>query len=124
MAVLEYESIEIDFCIKCRGIWLDSGELELLLNSGDSKKVVQSALADLENAGIEKKRKCPICDRKMLKKHFSHQDTSVTVDMCPHNHGIWFDDGELHAIINCVSCGKDNKVINFLRQLFTQPTEP
>ena len=31
MITLELEEVEIDYCTDCGGIWLDSGELELLL---------------------------------------------------------------------------------------------
>ena len=31
MIVLELDEVEVDYCADCRGVWLDSGELELLL---------------------------------------------------------------------------------------------
>ncbi len=31
MITLELQEVEIDYCIDCGGIWLDAGELELLL---------------------------------------------------------------------------------------------
>ena len=33
MIVLEVDKVEVDYCLKCRGIWLDEGELEILLDS-------------------------------------------------------------------------------------------
>jgi len=30
MFVLEFEQVEIDFCYTCGGVWLDSGELEMI----------------------------------------------------------------------------------------------
>jgi len=30
MIILELDRVETDFCTECGGIWLDSGELELL----------------------------------------------------------------------------------------------
>ena len=32
MVILEYQNVEIDFCVKCHGCWLDKGELGLILN--------------------------------------------------------------------------------------------
>ena len=32
MITLELEDVEIDHCLDCGGIWLDAGELELLLD--------------------------------------------------------------------------------------------
>lgn len=33
----EYENIVIDVCDKCSGVWLDSGELTLVVDSEDDK---------------------------------------------------------------------------------------
>ena len=33
MIVVEHSQIELDYCTDCRGVWFDSGELELLLES-------------------------------------------------------------------------------------------
>jgi len=33
MIVVEYQSIELDYCSSCHGTWFDKGELELLLRS-------------------------------------------------------------------------------------------
>ncbi|MHB8086448.1 MAG: TFIIB-type zinc ribbon-containing protein, partial [Dehalococcoidia bacterium] len=30
MIVVEHKKIELDFCLECSGVWLDSGEFELL----------------------------------------------------------------------------------------------
>ena len=35
MIVLEIEEVEIDYCTDCAGIWLDAGELEVLLEDFD-----------------------------------------------------------------------------------------
>ena len=37
MIVLELDDIEIDYCVICAGIWLDAGELELLLEDSKEK---------------------------------------------------------------------------------------
>ncbi len=31
LVILELNQIEIDYCTSCHGIWLDNGELELLM---------------------------------------------------------------------------------------------
>lgn len=38
----ERSGIEIDYCPKCRGVWLDRGELD---------KIIERALADADGAG-------------------------------------------------------------------------
>ena len=39
MITLELKDVEIDYCTDCGGIWLDAGELELLL--GEQQKAKQ-----------------------------------------------------------------------------------
>jgi len=36
LAITERNSIEIDYCPTCRGVWLDRGELDKLILSGES----------------------------------------------------------------------------------------
>ena len=43
MLVLELQQIEIDYCQECEGIWLDAGELELLLDDiTESNKLLKN----------------------------------------------------------------------------------
>ena len=39
MVTLELNDVEIDYCMQCEGIWLDAGELEILL--GEPKKALR-----------------------------------------------------------------------------------
>lgn len=36
LAITERSGIEIDYCPTCRGVWLDRGELDKLIASGDN----------------------------------------------------------------------------------------
>lgn len=99
MMVVEHRKIEIDFCLKCSGVWLDSGELELLI------AVLQSEGADLHPEELlmpekaeKAKRKCPICGRRM-EKVWIGRSNKVLVDRCPIGHGLWFDAGELQHVL-------------------------
>jgi len=38
MITLELQEVEIDYCTDCGGIWLDAGELELLLGEPEKAK--------------------------------------------------------------------------------------
>jgi Zn-finger nucleic acid-binding protein len=121
MIILEYESVEVDFCVACAGIWLDSGELELLfgdraitagfLNAGDPAQV-----------GTEKSRRCPIC-RKKMGKATSGGEHPVVYDHCSHGHGLWFDQGELAQVLEhgSTATGGD-QVVHWLQEIF--PAEP
>ncbi|MEJ2494849.1 MAG: zf-TFIIB domain-containing protein [Ignavibacteriaceae bacterium] len=43
MIVLELNEIEIDYCPDCKGIWLDGGELELLIEDENERKRILSS---------------------------------------------------------------------------------
>ena len=121
MIVLEYKSIELDVCASCNGIWFDADELRLLLEK-ISLKIDEVGRA-VESQ--EKKRKCPICRRKMQKIAFDAA-AKTTVDSCGHGHGLWFDSGEIDSVIT--ELRKENgsqeakSVTNFLSELFSADT--
>ncbi len=131
MIVLELDNVEIDYCSTCSGIWLDKGELELLLESSSKKDdLLASFRLDLQNK--EKKRPCPICLKKMQKVFSTVGESilidktsslkvsggSILVDKCRQGDGIWFDKGELSGIIQRSSLDKYNKVLNLIRDMF------
>ncbi|MFH1238780.1 MAG: zf-TFIIB domain-containing protein [bacterium] len=116
MVVLELEKVEIDHCVSCGGIWLDTGELELLLEDSLKKNDLLASFV-LDTKCGEKSRKCPRCARKM-DKVLCGIDKKALIDKCPHNHGLWFDLGELDEIIRMGSFDKDNKVIRLLEDMF------
>ena len=37
LLLAERQGIEIDYCPKCRGVWLDRGELEKIMERSDSE---------------------------------------------------------------------------------------
>jgi Zn-finger nucleic acid-binding protein len=37
LLMTERQGIEIDYCPKCRGVWLDRGELEKIMDRSDSE---------------------------------------------------------------------------------------
>lgn len=116
MIILELNEVEIDYCIACGGIWLDSGELELLL--GDSKKKDEFLFSiKKEKTCKEKSRKCPICLKRM-EKVLCGTEKNVLIDKCKKNDGLWFDSGELEEVIKMGSLDKDNRILHLLKDMF------
>jgi hypothetical protein len=112
--VLELDEIEIDYCTSCGGIWLDAGELDLLVEDEKDRELLLSSFQkDAEHP--EQKYRCPICSKKMDKVHVG-ENKDVLLDKCPDNDGLWFDKGELKDVIQLTS--KDNKVVELLNELF------
>ena len=117
MITLELEDVEIDHCTDCGGIWLDAGELELLLgNPEQAEQLLGSFKIDSECS--EKPRKCPICDKKMQKIVVGPSTPPLLIDKCPRGDGLWFDKGELRDIFNRAQLDKDNKIQKLLADIF------
>ncbi len=117
MIVLELAEVEVDFCTDCGGIWLDAGELELLLaDPQQAKELLDSFKIDADFA--EKLRKCPICLKKMQKIIAGSSTPALLIDKCTKGDGLWFDKGELEDILNTGSFDRENKVVKLLADMF------
>ena len=129
MIVVEYHNIELDYCNSCKGVWFDSGELELLLESHGLEEI-KVFLDDIRNSqeavSSEKKRNCPICGRKMKKTAIGGQPETL-IDICHDKHGLWFDGGEVTQLVRHLSGEHPPKhdsreqVIGFLEEVFEAP---
>jgi len=117
MITLELEEVEVDHCLACGGIWLDAGELEMLLgDSGKAKAVVASFKAS--EGSVERPRKCPICLKKMEKVLVGPTDRRVLIDRCRRADGLWFDKGELATIFAGADFDEEHKVQKLLKEMF------
>jgi len=129
MIVVEYHNIELDYCNSCKGVWFDSGELELLLESHgveETKVFLDDILNSQEAVSSEKQRNCPICGHKMKKTAIGEQP-EILIDICRDEHGLWFDGGEVTQLIRHLA-GKHplkhdsgEQVISFLEEVFGVP---
>ena len=114
LVILELNQVEVDYCTSCHGVWLDEGELELLFqNSEEKNKLLNSFSVDKNSK--EKFVKCPICAKKMDKIICGDK---ITLDECPHKHGLWFNKGELVAVVEMGSLDKQNKIVTLLKEMF------
>jgi len=129
MIVVEYHNIELDYCNSCKGVWFDSGELELLLKSHgleEAKAFFDDILKSQEAASSEKKRNCPLCGRKMKKTAIGDQ-AEILIDVCRDGHGLWFDGGEVIQLIGHLAgehppkYDSKGQVISFLEEVFGVP---
>ncbi len=89
LATFEVENVELDFCVEGHGYWLDEGELEVLL-------AAPGAVLEKGCRGRRGKRRCPRCERRLVVHEFCAE---VELDLCPVGDGIWFDEGELGALL-------------------------
>lgn len=116
MAVLELEGVEIDHCLACGGIWLDTGELEILTGSGAQSTRLLNQLAS-EGDRCPGKHKCPICLKRMEAVTVAAM-LPIQLDRCYANHGIWFDRGELRAVLKYLDQNEHCAAHRLLRNIF------
>ena len=132
MIVVEQEKIELDYCTNCSGVWFDSGELELMLElmglEGTSPPTADT-LSSPEAKTTEKKRKCPICNRKMKKVTIGREPAKL-LDVCPEGDGLWFDGDEVNELItqyvakSPAESDSQERILTFLRDTFRTGSGP
>lgn len=112
MAKVSYESIEINRCIGCDGLWFDMLELEHL------KAIEGSAEIDVGDSGIgasldgRDRIDCPACRTRMVKMVDGRQP-HIRYESCPACYGVFFDAGEFRDY-------KEETVFDFFRALFAK----
>jgi Zn-finger nucleic acid-binding protein len=117
MITLALEDVEIDHCTDCGGIWLDAGEIEILLGEPAKAKQLLSSFK-IDTISTEKPRRCPICDKKMSKIIVGASTPALLIDKCPKGDGLWFDKGELQNIFDRANLDEDNKIKKLLADMF------
>ncbi len=117
MITLELREVEIDYCTDCGGIWLDAGELELLLGEPEKARMLLDSFK-IDSKATEKTRKCPICYKKMKKVIVGPSKPTLLIDKCRRADGLWFDKGELQDIFERAKLDKDNKIQKLLTDMF------
>jgi len=117
MITMELSDVEIDHCLDCGGIWLDLGELEMLLDDpAKAKRLLESFTED--QAHSEGLRKCPICLKSMVKVRVGDDSPVLLLDKCIKEHGLWFDSGELEAICSRAKLDEESKIVKILADFF------
>ena len=122
MIVMELAEVEIDYCQNCEGVWLDAGEMEMLLGDEAKSKELIGSFGKVERT-TEKARKCPICDKQMEKIDIGKGEAELMIDRCARGDGLWFDKGELNEIIDKAKLDENNKIKELLADMFGHKTD-
>ena len=122
LVVFELEGVEIDHCISCGGTWLDAGELETITElAGVESGELSRALAEASARRVDP-RPCPRCQKKM-EVFAIGSEKPVELDRCPHGDGIWFDRGEMKAVISAFQEGEAGEVGRFFAKVYRSELE-
>lgn len=99
---LRFKEVEVDFCERCRGLWLDAGELEALMRQTGA--TAEDPLLAFQNqpGTVPRGRKhlCPRCDQTLREIAVARPGAeALHLDRCPCGHGLWFDANELRQLL-------------------------
>lgn len=92
-------------CRHCGGLWLQRADLLALLRRAPKQLMVaDDKFPNVIGTGWEAlgKKHCPLCGR-VLKEAELKQVPGLRIDLCPECDGVWFDDGELRALVEAQS---------------------
>jgi len=100
-------------CRVCAGLWIGSEIFEMITErmKGEAANLVAGLpaapkRAPRNGAGRQRGplyRRCPRCEKMMARRNYARR-SGVIVDAC-HQHGIWFDAGELHSLLQWIRRG-------------------
>jgi Zn-finger nucleic acid-binding protein len=101
MIIVECEDVELDACPDCQGLWFDAQEIQQLFEHAGVPAHAYDFEAFLEKVprGQHPSRKCPRCRRRIMPVRAPSREGELILDECPRGHGLWFDKGELGALV-------------------------
>lgn len=82
--------IQVNCCQSCKGMWLESQELEQL--EDEVFDFGEHAKGTLVFGATLTADKCPECNA--LLKRFRYRFYDLEMELCEHQHGYWLDDDE------------------------------
>ncbi len=105
MRSARFRELEADECDRCGGLFLASAMLDRLVSQRDHAARLHLALPVRPRhvESVVRYLACPVCQKGMNRKQFGRV-SGVVVDACK-DHGVWFDGGELQAVLDFVSRG-------------------
>lgn len=102
-------SLHVEHCETCHGLFFDNGELQQAMKQGVSnaaagnhdliKRIVRGRYQERPVKYIN----CPVCSEQMVRRNFGFRSGVVT-DVCL-KHGVWLDNGELRQLLEWKKAG-------------------
>ncbi|MFQ5429693.1 MAG: zf-TFIIB domain-containing protein [Phycisphaerae bacterium] len=117
MVIIELEGVEVDHCLVCRGTWLDAGEIEIIADRAGADAGRLSGAIEGATRTARSARRCPRCRRRLRQIHLE-RPAGLELDACPRGHGLWFDRGEMRALVGSASDGADRAVAEFFGRCY------
>ena len=105
LAPVAVGSVILDECLACGGVFVDPPSFERICAEREQQAVVlkTSFPSPTRTPRAERYWPCPACGRLMNRQNFARL-SGVIVDVCK-GHGVWFNHGELQAIVEFIRAG-------------------
>ena len=100
-------NVELDRCTNCKGIWMDGGEYEKIIECAHHNQKIEfeniNKLKQLREESFQPLRvSCPGCEKSLLDSapvYFEFIHHVVITDRCVTCKGVWLDEYELSLIL-------------------------
>jgi uncharacterized protein len=93
MKKIEFESVEVDRCYNCYGIWFDFQEQQQLKAKKGAVEIDSGDLAMGQRTNLFDKINCPR-DGAPMTHLVDLKQPHIGYEACPHCYGVFFDAGE------------------------------
>ena len=93
MEKVTFESVEVDRCTACKGIWFDFQEQKQLKGIKGSSDIDVGEAAAGKQMNEVGKINCPR-DSTLLTRMVDLKQPHISYEACPHCYGVFFDAGE------------------------------
>ena len=101
-----YEGVNIDVCTKCKGVWLDKNELEVVSRQREKGYKANDVEAINRLCGVSgtaketdsREMKCPKCGDGSMKTLNYAYSSGIFIDRCSKGCGLWLDADELEKV--------------------------
>ena len=98
MEAVEFEGVEVDRCMNCKGIWFDAGEDGWLLGRDAAEAIdIGDPETGRRTDRIDRYR-CPRCDGGMIRR-VDPKQTQIKYEECTSCRGCFFDAGEFTELV-------------------------
>jgi Zn-finger nucleic acid-binding protein len=108
MRVVRVGDVSFHECPSCSASWLTADAFSRLCSSREERGQLAALVSGGEigprpvNDAVRYVR-CPVCGNMMNRQNFGRR-SGVIIDVCK-GHGVWFEQGELHAVLAFIERG-------------------
>ena len=113
--IIDLAGVQVDLCCRCRGIWFDKGEIQIMESNlsdqvvGEQTRVLLQSL-NRQGALPQDKfyLKCPVCTFLMNRKTYL-SSSGIMLYRC-NDHGTWLDNNEAIRFVQLIVKGGEEKL--------------